>query len=131
MDFIQIKKGLLHGLLTPDRFLLTGAIEAKTCIEGYRVSLPFIDLYKDGTLVLHHGYSWDGASGPTWDTWTTMRASAIHDALYKLIKMGYVPKKTKWKSDLMLYFIMREDGAWWIRALYYMIAVEVFGNSHL
>ena len=43
-------------------------------------------LYREGKLELHRGFVWDGPSGPTIDTQGWMRASAVHDALYRALK---------------------------------------------
>lgn len=131
MDYTRTKQGLFWGLLTKDRNRLNEPVEVKTCIYGVRYSTSKIDLYKDGTLVLHHGYAWDGASGPTIDTEETMRASAVHDALYLLINLGAISKEVKWRADMMLYKFMRADGANRFRAFCWLFAVEVFGSSHL
>lgn len=129
------KRGLLHGLLTKDCLELDGRLIVWTRVRGYRAHFEdergTIDLFPDGRLVLHKKYRWDGASGPTWDTITTMRGSAVHDALYRLIAAGKLPRKLKWKADAELYIIMREDEAYWARAAYYMVCVEIFGGLHL
>lgn len=131
IEYKQIKSGLLWGLLTRDKNMLTGPLEVQTCIRGIRCSTEKIDLYKNGKLVLHHDFYWDGASGPTIDTENTMRASAVHDALYCLIKLGHIPRNYRWKADIMLYKIMREDGANPARAFCWIIAVEIFGRYHI
>lgn len=128
MDYEQVKHGLLHGLITRDRFRLQSSLEVRTSVTGYRITFRDIDLYEDGTLTLRKGYTWDGASGPTWDTHCTMRASAVHDALYRLIVHGKLPVSQRWKADGELWKFMRLDGANWFRALYYFTAVQIFGR---
>lgn len=131
MRYKQVKHGLLHGLLTKDRFLLKAPFEFKTRVKGYNASVGMITLTADGSMCLEAGYQWDGASGPTWDTKCTIIASAVHDAFYQLISSGQVPRKERWKADGELWYLMRRHGASPVRAAYYLLAVEMFGRHHL
>lgn len=131
MDYKQTKHGLLHGLLTRDQFCLTKSFEVVTRIKDYNISIGKVTLMSDGNLHLSHGYTWDGASGPTWDTECTIIASAVHDALYQLMAADQLPKKERWKADGELWFLMRKHGAGWFRAAYYLAAVQVFGRRHI
>jgi hypothetical protein len=45
----------------------------KTSIIGLAVVTQFINLTTDGLLTIFKGYCYDGASGPTVDTKTSMR----------------------------------------------------------
>ncbi len=101
------------------------------------VNLPvqweFIEV-KDAVLTLKKGYRWDGASTP-WNTLNIadnrefyLRCSAIHDALYDLMRMEILPRdegvlgagsrfdfadprfQTRFIADSMIYMIMIEDG---------------------
>lgn len=81
-----------------------GAYELKvplhfyTDVKGYEVSLPFIRLHKNGGLVLDAGFGWDGATcAPDIDI--VIIPSASHDALYRLIRVGLIPRSTKSKAD--------------------------------
>ena len=79
------------------------------------IKLDFIELY-DGYLTLLKGFAWDGASGPTIDTKSSMRGSAVHDALYKLIRQELLPASVKELADDILEFTCVEDGMWEWRA---------------
>jgi len=83
----------------------------------------FCSMFMDGRLVICEGYCWDGASGPTIDTPSTMRASLVHDALYQLIRLGQIPFSEVTKADDLFYRILREDGMSRFRAWYYRKAV--------
>ena len=79
----------------------------------------FLRLDTDGVLYIKAGYSWDGPSGPAFDTPNFMRASLVHDALYQLMREGHLDAD-KWraKADDEMYRLCREDGmtairAWW------------------
>lgn len=80
----------------------------------------FIDLSKDGALVIKKGYAWDGPSGPAVDTKNFMRGSLVHDALYQLMRdHGLSPDRWRATADLELKRCCLEDGmstlrAWWV-----------------
>jgi len=77
---------------------------------GLQIVLGFIEL--DGSrLLLRKGYGWDGASGPVLDTKTVMRATAVHDALYRLIRYELLSEfEFKDRCDLEFVRILEEDG---------------------
>ena len=84
------------------------------------------------TLIIEAGYCWDGCSGPTIDTKSTMRAGLVHDALYQAMREGLLSTWMKRAADDELLVIMTEDGSgWWgrFRAAYYHQAVVIFGGS--
>ena len=83
------------------------------------IDTEFIKLDKDGSLLIKRGYAWDGPSGPTIDTRNFMRGSLVHDALYQLIRWGYLPPEAREQADKELHQICLEDGmtkirAWWV-----------------
>lgn len=83
------------------------------------VSNRFICLSTDGTLRIRADYAWDGPSGPTIDTKNFMRGSLVHDALYQLMREGYLPGSYRDEADDELRRICLEDGmsglrAWWV-----------------
>src|SRR5690606_25837490 len=51
---------------------------------------PYVRLDADGTLRLAAHYAWDGPSGPVPDTHRNLEASLVHDALYQLMREGYL-----------------------------------------
>ena len=89
----------------------------------------FAELDKDGLLLIRRNYSWDGASGPTHDDKTNMRPSLVHDALYSLMRMGYLdPHKYRKAADQEFFKMCREDGMPWWRAFMYYRGVRRFGE---
>ena len=48
-------------------------------IIGERIEDDFFTLQEDGTLIVNKGFAWDGASGPTFDSRSSMRPSLVHD----------------------------------------------------
>lgn len=89
----------------------------------------FWEIHPDGTIVIYPGYAWDGASGPTWDTYSVILASLIHDILYQAMRWGKLSKSYKPWADRLLHDVMIIRGATAFRAGYYKIAVEKFGDS--
>ena len=89
----------------------------------------FITLYRSGLLFISRGYAWDGPSGPAIDTPSFMQASLVHDALYQLMREGLIDINYRKDADLMLYKIARQDGMWYIRALWTYYAVRRFAKS--
>ena len=80
------------------------------------VKTEWIELTSDGELLIRAGYAWDGASGPTIDTKSSMRGSLVHDAIYQLIRLGLIDQTNKSVADDLLHNICVEDGMWHFRA---------------
>ncbi len=79
----------------------------------------FASLTQKGLLTIHAGYAWDGASGPAIDTKNFMRGALVHDALYQLIRTGFIGEDWRKAADKELHKICLEDGmsrirAWWV-----------------
>jgi hypothetical protein len=83
-----------------------------------------------GTLTIAKGYAWDGPSGPTVDTKNWMRASLVHDALYQLMREGFIDLTLRAKTDDLMYAHLREDGMSRPRARTAYYGVRIFGEKH-
>lgn len=94
------------------------------------VGNPYVNISADGILTINKGYSWDGPSGPTIDTKTFMRGSLIHDALYQLMREGYIDRSYRDYSDRLLKKICLEDGMNKFRAWYVYISLKWFGSKN-
>lgn len=79
-------------------------------------------------LAVSRGYAWDGASGPTLDTESTMRASLAHDALYQLMREGLLSQDLRTLADLELRDLAVEDGMGKWRAWLWVKALGLFGS---
>lgn len=90
---------------------------------------PMLRLDSDGILYIAEGYAWDGPSGPAFDTPNFMRASLVHDALYQMLRDGYLPLEWREKADDDMYRICREDGMSAIRAWWCYQGVRIGGES--
>lgn len=102
-----------------------GTDEAVIQGDGY----TYITLSAPGKLKVFAGYSWDGPSGPTFDTKNFMRGSLVHDALYQLIRRGICSKDKRKIFDEVLYVICRNDGMSSIRARIDWFGLRLFGGS--
>lgn len=110
MTLIAYKSGYKYQLAT-DYLVPVGIYDT--------VNAQFLFLQGDGNLFVKAGYAWDGPSGPTFDTKNFMRGSLVHDALYQLMREGYIPEDYREHADQMLQRICVEDGmtairAWWV-----------------
>ncbi len=92
------------------------------------ISTDWIELDPDGTLRIRAGYAWDGASGPTYDSKSSMRPSLGHDANYQLIRMGLLDSKWREAADKAFHRQCKEDGMWSIRAQLWYQAVRYFAS---
>lgn len=103
-------------------------ISTRIC-PGVVADTGYITLLPSGKLVIKSGYAWNGASGPTFDTKSSMRGSLVHDALYQLIRLGKL--EPCWRKDIDRLFekICKEDGMWSVRAALWERAVRWFGGS--
>ena len=99
----------------------------KTIIKPFNdLSCQFLFLGTSGALIIGSGYAWDGPSGPSIDTKNSIRASLVHDALYQLMRMGYLNEDWRKKADLELGRILKEDGMWGFRRWYWTKGVRLF-----
>ena len=93
------------------------------------VETPFLTLHPDGRLEIRSGYAWDGPSGPTIDTLDFMRASLAHDALYQLMRQGYIEPRYRKQADRLMRAICLADGMWQIRGWWVYVGVRYGGHS--
>lgn len=92
------------------------------------VDTDYIALSPEGLLTVKKSYAWDGPSGPTFDTKDFMRGSLVHDALYQLLRDGYLSAAFREQADLELHRLCREDGMSAFRAWYVLLSVRKFAD---
>jgi len=127
MNLLRYKEGYKYRLVADYEYQLGFAFPD----IAHEIETPFIWLGLDKKIILKAGYTTDGPSGPTIDSKNFMRGAFLHDALYQLIRLGYLEKTaTREAADAVLYNACREDGMWWARAIYVYWAVRVFGNRY-
>jgi hypothetical protein len=84
---------------------------------------------KKGRVTVKTGYVWDGASGLTFDTPSSIKGSCGHDIGYKAIRLGYLDVVTaKPLIDRWFYEQLLRDGMLQYRAYAWWRAVQEFGN---
>lgn len=105
------------------KYQLREPFQYQTDITGYDADHSYITLDQNGLLKIKENYAWDGASGPTWDTKNSMRASLVHDAFYQLLRLELVPQSEIVPADKLFRKMLVKDGmsklrAWvWYRGL--------------
>jgi hypothetical protein len=92
------------------------------------VSTDWVELDPDGTLRLRAGYACDGASGPTFDSRSSMRGAFYHDGGYALIRAGLLSGEWRPQLDKMFYRVCLEDGMFSPRAWLWYHAVRIFAS---
>jgi len=109
--------------------------------ESYSVATPikpltpikheFFTLTKTGKLWIKRGYAWDGASGPTFDTKSSMRPSLVHDVFCQMMQTGLLDYDL-WQDKVNELFKQQciEDGMWSWRAWLWYQAVEFADAGH-
>ena len=100
-----------------------------TGIEGFDIETDFITLDRDGCLFIRKGYAWDGASGPTYDSDSSMEGSLVHDSLYQLMRLGLLPQGFRERADNLLESICIKKGMWKWRAKIWCSMVKRFAKN--
>lgn len=112
------------------KYTLTRDYSVQTEIYGYTINTAFISLDVNGVLTIRAGYSWDGASGPTIDTKSTVRASLIHDALFQLMRLNLILQSYFKYANKLLKDIGIEDGMFTIRAKLWEYATNKYSFAY-
>ena len=113
-----------YQLVEPETFQLK-YIHPREDIETW-----YCTLTKDGKLTGKIGWAWDGASGPTWDTKNTIRASCCHDLLAKLMRDKLLPHYLWTFADQEFDAILEEDGMWKFRRSYWIGGLSLAHGSY-
>jgi len=126
---IKYKKGGYKYRLAEDyrvRIPMAEDYRVRIPITGHSIDIGVIRLTKTGWLTIRKGYAWDGPSGPAIDTNNFMRGSLVHDALYQLMRQGWLSVLYRKAADQLLRDMCIEDGMWRIRAAWVYWAVRNF-----
>lgn len=92
------------------KYRLAEAYVIQTAIRPMKhIATDYAVLGMDGVLIIDKGFSWDGASGPAVDTKSMIRASLLHDCLYRLMKDGFLSLKWRKAADKEFRRIYSED----------------------
>lgn len=90
---------------------------------------PWINMTIDGVLTCQVGFSWNGPSGPAFDTPTFMRGSMFHDAMYALMREGLLDHDYRRSADYMMDKINKEAGMWKPRRMWVLRGVRLFASK--
>ena len=120
-DHIKYSEGYKYQL-REDYSQLVGIYPPQDIVE------KFIILTRAGVLTVLAGYCWDGASGPTIDTASSMRGALCHDACYQLMRDNKLCYTWKTKADEILRDTCIADGMWQWRARRWFAAVQAFAG---
>lgn len=101
----------------------------QTEITGCSCKMEHLTLLDDGILVVSPGWKWDGASGPTYDDPSNIRASLIHDALYCLMRCGMLKQSYREYADDLLRDVLIDDGMSELRANLWYASVRNFAGG--
>ena len=110
------------------KYQLAANYRVKIPLTGHTISMGPIKLTTGGWLTIKKGYAWDG---PTWaiDSKNFMRGSLVHDALYQLMRWGYLSVRDREAVDQLLRDMCLQDGMWRIRAAWVYFFVRKFAAS--
>ncbi len=107
------------------KYQLEALYACETPVTGTLIEDDLFTLYESGLLVIRKGFAWDGASGPTFDSKSSMRASLVHDVFCVCMRDGRLSYE-KWQDTVNELFRQQciEDGMWGWRANLWHAAVE-------
>jgi len=127
-DIIILKESLLYSAGYKYQVRGDFTVHIPALVEFGTIRYDFLRL-ENGNLTVLKGFAWDGASGLTFDTDSSMRGSCIHDAIYRLIRQKLLPESQKELADDILWFVCVKDGMWEWRANIWHLAVDKCGGS--
>lgn len=111
------------------KYQLAETREFKTPVLGYHIVTDYFELFPDGRLVVFKGYAWDGASGPTVDTDSSITPSMVHDVFCQCMRAGWISYE-QWQDTINKFFKEQciECGMCPLRAALWHAGVE-FGDA--
>ena len=118
---MKYRKGFLYQLAEDEYF------QTEIYPEEH-INTNFIEMTGKGFLRVKRGYAWDGPSGPTFNTKSSMRGSLIHDALYQLMRMQLLDAKYRVVADEIIYNICVKDKMWKWRAALWRRELKKFAS---
>lgn len=122
---IKYKEGYKYQL-SEDAFFDTGIFP-----PSFDIKHGFFILSAQGILQIKYGYAWDGASGPTIDTKSSMRAALVHDCFCQMLRNRDLPYEVYAEEVHSLFRrMLLEDGMFAWRAWYWHKAVVLSRGGH-
>lgn len=118
-----------YELLKGWKYRLVEPVVRRTEIVNCGAYASYVHLLFDGTLTLETGYAWDGATGVP-DTPEIMEASAVHDALYQLMRLGLLDRERWFEyANQLLCTMCIEKGMPVEAAKHILWGVQMFGKA--
>lgn len=111
------------------KYQLVRPYKVSTPLLNHAVDEQFYRLNKTGDLLIRKGYCWDGPSGPTWDSPSSLRPSLVHDVFYQMMRKRSVKLDYRKVVDDFFHTQLLEAGMDRFRAWYFWKAVRLFGKS--
>jgi len=111
------------------KYQLVEDYSVMTPVTGVSIADRYFELRADGMLVVFTGFGWDGASGPTFDTASSMTASMVHDVFCICMRDGRL-SYDRWQDTINEFFktMCVNAGMWPMRAAVWHAGVE-FGDA--
>lgn len=108
------------------KYVLAASYSCMTPIKPEKaIKHEYFTLSKNGKLWIKQGFAWDGASGPTFDTKSSMRPSLVHDAFCQMMRDRTLEFSWQKRVNLLFKEMCIEDGMWAWRAALWCSAVEL------
>ena len=112
------------------KYQLEELYACQTTIVGELIEDDLFTLYQTGLLVIRKGFAWDGASGPTFDTKNSMRASLVHDVFCVCMRDGRLDFERQDAVNEFFRQMCIEDGMpeWRARVWFWGVEIGDAGN---
>ena len=129
----QLKEDFEVDLLGDYKWMEDGGIHGQprsiTSKGGFLEARDMFSYGWNTTLKIKAGYAWDGPSGPTIDTKDFMIPSLVHDALYQLLRNGFIAPVGRIEADKELKRLCLSCGMPKWRSWYVYRAVRFGGRK--
>lgn len=119
VNCIHYRRGYKYQLTRNAKQQLPIKLPAPIVTDWFTIS-------EDGMAEAFRGYAWDGASGPTYDSKSSMRPSLWHDIFYQCMRLGLLdPEVWRPVADDIFHMMCKQDGMWKARAWLWFNAVRI------
>lgn len=108
------------------KFVTVSSVSCETGIVTAPIKTAYASLV-GGDLIILAGYAWDGASGPTWDTRSTVLASLVHDTFYQFMRENQLPRSYRKQADQLFRQMLREGGMGRVRSSVWYRGLRIGG----
>ena len=128
---MESQKGLKHVVAIHQvyKYELDEDCGFQTPIQGVEAEVEggWVRLLESGLLLFKKGYSYNGASGPTYDSASSLAPSLVHDGGYQLISEANLSRKYRKVFDKLFLRMLKENGMSFPRRTLWYLAVRAVG----